>query len=518
MPTEANTRTTLRQVPLGAGHVTIEDVVDVSRGRATPTIDTDEEVRSRIGRSAGMIQAAVDDGRVVYGVTTGYGASATFGVDTEIAHDMPLNLLRYHGCGTGDPFTYEQSAAIVAVRAASLARGYSGVRLELLERLCDLVRFGIVPVIPQEGSVGASGDLTPLSYVAAVLVGEREVWRKGAQVPAAEALESFRLEPLSLRAKEGLAMMNGTSVMTALACIAWDRARRLARLACTATAMVSDVLGGEPGHFTDRIFELKPHAGQRVAARWIRETLGKESDEEAARVQDPYSIRCAPHVIGVLLDSLPFTRTLIETEVNGVNDNPLIDPDQGRYLHGGNFYGGHSCLATDTLKNVVSNIADLLDRQLNLLCNPATNHGLPANLVARTGYDRYAHHGFKAMEITASALTAEALKMAGPASVFSRSTESHNQDKVSMGTISAREALRILDLTETVAVVHLLGAVQAVDLRGAENVGEGSRAVWEAVRAHVPKNEEDRRMDRDIQVVLDLHRTERLPVGEIDFA
>lgn len=518
MPTEANRRTTVRQVPLGSGHVTIEDVVDIAAGRANPIIDADEEVRSRINRSAGMVQAAVDDGRVVYGVTTGYGASATFGVDSEIAHDMPLNLLRYHGCGTGEPFSPEQSAAIVAVRAASLARGYSGVRLVLLERLCQLVRFGIVPVIPQEGSVGASGDLTPLSYVAAALVGEREVWQKGQEVKAKDALARFDLEPLDLRAKEGLAVLNGTSVMTALACLAWDRARRLARLACTATAMVSDVLDGEPGHFTDRIFELKPHPGQRVAARWIRETLGKESDEEAARVQDPYSIRCAPHVIGVLLDSLPFTRTLIETEVNGVNDNPLIDPDQGRYLHGGNFYGGHSCLATDTLKNVVANVADLLDRQLCLLCNPATNHGLPANLVAREGYDRYAHHGFKAMEITASALTAEALKMAGPTSVFSRSTESHNQDKVSMGTISAREALRVLELAETVAVVHLLAVVQAVDLRGADDVSERSRAMWEAVRAEVPKNEADRRMDGDIKAVLAMHRAGGLPVGEVDFS
>jgi histidine ammonia-lyase len=222
-------------------------------------------------------------------------------------------------------------------------------------------------------------------------------------------------------------------------------------------------------------------------------------------------------VIGVLLDALPFTRTLIETEANGVNDNPLIDPDQGRYLHGGNFYGGHSCLATDTLKNVVANVADLLDRQLALLCNPATNHGLPPNLVARKGYDRYAHHGFKAMEITASALTAEALKMAGPTSVFSRSTESHNQDKVSMGTISAREALRVLELSETVAVVHLLGVVQAVDLRGEDDVSDVGRAIWEAVRAEVPKNEADRRMDGDIRAVLAMHHEGRLPVGEVDF-
>jgi histidine ammonia-lyase len=451
-------------------------------------------------------------------VTTGYGASATFGVDPELAHQMPLNLSRYHGCGTGQPFSARESAAIVTVRAASLARGYSGVRLELLERLCALVAHGVLPVIPQEGSVGASGDLTPLSYVAAALVGEREVWRDGEIVETRAALDALGLAPLALRAKEGLAVLNGTSVMTAVGCLAWDRARKLGRLATTATAMISDVLEGEPGHFADRIFALKPHPGQRAAARWIRETLGKESDEEAARVQDPYSIRCAPHVIGVLLDALPFTRGLLETELNGVNDNPLVDPEENRFLHGGNFYGGHACLATDTLKNVVANVADLLDRQLALLNNPHTSHGLPANLVARTGHDRFTHHGFKAMEITASALTAEALKMAGPTSVFSRSTESHNQDKVSMGTISAREAHRILELAETVGVIHLLALCQAVDLRGPDAVGEGSRAVWEAVRARVPKNDADRRMDVDIQAALAMYRAGELPLGATDFS
>ncbi len=192
---------------------------------------------------------------------------------------MPLNLLRYHGCGTGEPFSAAESRAIVAVRAASLSRGYSGVRLALLERLCALVQNDIVPVIPQEGSVGASGDLTPLSYVAAALVGEREVWKEGAQVPAAEALAAAGLEPLSLRAKEGLAVLNGTSVMTALACLAWDRARRLARLACATTAMVSDVLDGEPGHFTTASSSSSRTPASAVAARWIREILDRESDE-----------------------------------------------------------------------------------------------------------------------------------------------------------------------------------------------------------------------------------------------
>ena len=270
------------------------------------------------------------------------------------------------------------------------------------------------------------------------------------------------------------------------------------------------MLEGEPGHFDDRIFALKPHPGQRQAAALIRECLASDYDEDSARIQDPYSVRCAPHVIGVALDALPFCRTLLETETNGVNDNPLVDPEEGRFLHGGNFYGGHPCLATDILKNVVANLADLMDRQLTLLNNPASNHGLPANLVAQSGIERTTHHGFKAMEITSSALTAEALKLAGPTSVFSRSTESHNQDKVSMGTISAREAHRICELAETVGAIHLLALSQATNLR--DRVGPFSAQLRDAVRSVVPMNDGDRRMDVDIDAALSLLRTDSLPL------
>jgi len=363
--------------------------------------------------------------------------------------------------------------------------------------------------------VGASGDLTPLSYLAAVLVGEREVLFEGAMRPAREVLDEAGLEPLTLRPKEGLALMNGTAVMAALGCLSWSRAERLGRLAALESAMACAVLDGTVGHFDDRIFALKPHPGQRATATTIRAGL-EGSSFESARVQDPYSLRCSPHVVGLLFDALPFTRALLETEVLGVDDNPLLDSETGSFLHGGNFYGGHACLATDTLKNVCANVADLLDRQLSLLNNPHTNAGLPANLVAREGADRFTHHGFKAMEITSSALTAEALKMTMPASVFSRSTESHNQDKVSMGTISAREARRVLDLSETVAVIHLLALVQAMDLRGLGRFGAPLLAMHAAVRERVPMNREDRRMDLDIEAMLEALRADELPLPAVD--
>ena len=497
-------------VSLGAAPLRLEDVWALATGERRPALSDDAAVLGRLEKGAAMIERALAEGNRIYGVTTGYGASAGHEVDPLIADVLPLNLLRYHGCGTGRLLSETESAAVVAVRAASLARGYSGVRRTLVERLCTLVERRILPAIPEEGSVGASGDLTPLSYVAALVVGEREALVEGRVEDAATALANAGLTPLALRPKEALAIMNGTAMMAALGALAWNRARRLASLAAQLTALASDVLDGPEGHFVDRLFALKPHRGQRLAAAWIRGSLSPRT-MPPARIQDPYSLRCAPHVIGVLVDALSFTRQLVETEIHGVDDNPLIDPETERVYHGGHFYGGHACLATDVLKNVVANVAELCERQLVLLNDPDTNAGLPPNLVARRGDDRFTHHGFKAMEITASALVAEALKTAAPASVFSRSTESHNQDKVSMGALSAREARRVCDLAETVASIHLLALCQAADIRGLDRLGAPARALVDSVRAVVPRNDGDRRMDRDIDAVLQLLRRDALP-------
>jgi histidine ammonia-lyase len=257
---------------------------------------------------------------------------------------MAVNLLRFHGCGTGAPLSDEESAAVVAVRLASLARGHSGVRPLVLERLVDLINRRVLPRIPSEGSVGASGDLTPLSYIAAAIIGEREVSFEGQVVAAAEALAAAGLVPLVLKPKESLALMNGTSMMTGLACLAYRRARQLARLASALSAVVCEVLRGNPSHFDERIFALKPHPGQAACARWLREDLEYRRDGGGgqgwgqSRIQDRYSLRCAPHVIGVLLDALAAFRPLLETEVNSVNDNPIVDAENDEMLHGGNFY------------------------------------------------------------------------------------------------------------------------------------------------------------------------------------
>ncbi len=498
--------------------VTMEQLLAVARGEQAAQLSTDPAWLARLQRGVDAVRAQLGAGELVYGVSTGVGDSCGNAVAPGLAAELQLNLLRFHGCGTGRMLTELESAMVVAARLASLVNGWSAIRPIILERLCELLNRRLLPVVPAEGSVGASGDLTPLSYLAATIVGEREVYWHGKIVPAAVGLAEAGLTPIALEAKEALSLMNGTSVMTALSCLAYEQSLRLARLCAVLTAMASDVTAGNRAHFDDRLFQAKPHAGQRTCARWIAADIGYDPAIrlQPRRLQDRYSIRCAPHVIGVLLDSAPFLRQLIETELNGANDNPLVDPETGDVLHGGNFYGGHVCLAMDLLKNTVANLADLLDRQLAILCNPAMdNGGLPANLVLRKGPDAVAHHGFKAMQIATSALTAEALKLTMPASAFSRSTEGHNQDKVSMGTIAARDCLRIVELTETVAAMHTLALCQAVDLRAQEGCGPRSRAVHAAVRRHVPVNDADRRMDFDIQRVLALLRANELPLGEL---
>ncbi len=513
----------IERVTIGAVPLTIRQLVAVAEGRAVPVLDADPGYRARLASGADHLARRLAAGEVVYGVNTGFGDSCVTAVPAEYVAQMPVNLMRFHGCGTGRIFDEVETAAIVVVRLAALAGCWSGVRPVVLERLCSLLERRILPCIPAEGSVGASGDLTPLSYVVATLVGERECWVGGDQVPAAAALRGAGILPLVLAPKESLALMNGTSVMVGLGVLAYARAQRLGRLCAALTAMTSDVLGGNPGHFDDRLFAAKPHPGQRACARWIREDIAEDGPRETQpqrvlpRIQDRYSVRCAPHVIGVLLDALPWIGTHLETEANGANDNPLIDPDTGEVLHGGNFYGGHACFALDALKTAVANLADLVDRQIAQICNPDMSHGLPANLVGRTGPDRAAHHGFKAMQISSSALAAEALKLTMPASVFSRSTECHNQDKVSMGTIAARDCLRILELTETAAVIGLLCLCQAVDLRAGVNCHARSRALHVAVRAQVPMVDADRRMDHDIACVLGMYRAGELPIGEVDF-
>ncbi|MBB5206776.1 HAL/PAL/TAL family ammonia-lyase [Chiayiivirga flava] len=498
----------------GAAPLCIEDVVALARGTRSAALDPTPTFRTRIAKGAEFLDRLLREDGVIYGVTTGYGDSCTVNIPPALVAELPQHLYTYHGCGLGRFLDPDETRAVLAARLASLVRGMSGVSMALLEGLAALLRHDVLPLIPAEGSVGASGDLTPLSYVAAVLCGERDVLFRGARRPAAEVLRELGLVPLRLRPKEGLAIMNGTAVMTGLACLAWVRADYLARLATRLTAYNQVIADGNAHHFDEVLFAAKPHPGQlQVAARLRSDLASDRPPRNEQRLQDRYSLRCAPHVIGVLQDALPFLRGLIETELNSANDNPLIDPEREQVLHGGHFYGGHIAFAMDSLKNLVANVADLLDRQLAIIVDARYNHGLPANLSGAAGARAAVNHGLKALQISVSAWTAEALKGTLPASVFSRSTECHNQDKVSMGTIAARDALRVIELTEQVAAAMLIAARQGLALR--RRIDAGARLGGEAeamlgdLETRIAFVDEDRALDVDLRMLVDDIRAPR---------
>ena len=510
MPT-LNDPTTPQPLILDGSAVSLEEILAVAEGRRRVLLSSAPGFREHIAQGNAFLERLLEEDGVIYGVTTGYGDSCTREVPASDLEQLPRQLYTFHGCGLGDVLPVEAARAVVMVRLVSLCRGVSGVSFELLERLAWLLEHDVIPVIPEEGSVGASGDLTPLSYLAAVLCGEREVFDHGQRRPTAQVFAEHGLAPYRLKPKEGLALMNGTAVMTALGVFAFARTAYLSRLATRITALSVYALDGNPYHFDADLFAAKPHPGQnRVAERLRNDLRAPATPRNSPRLQDRYSTRCAPHVIGVVEDALPWWRQFLETELNSANDNPLIDVEHGKVMHGGHFYGGHVAFVMDSLKQASANLADLLDRQLALLVDSRFNHGLPSNLSGAIPERASLNHGYKAVQIGTSAWTAEALKLTMPASVFSRSTECHNQDKVSMGTIAARDALRVLTLVEQVAAATLHAVCQAVELRcatrGAAPLPERLASFVDCCRNTFPALGEDRALEPELRTLCSLIR------------
>jgi histidine ammonia-lyase len=488
--------------------LSLEQIIQVARGNALITISQDKTFRDHLQKSQTVLFEAMKNDIPVYGVTTGFGKCCGKRMVADVARENGLNLLRFHGCGTGTPIDPVSVRAAMVTRILCFARGYSGVSIGLLETMADFLNHDIVPVIPSEGSVGASGDLTPMSYVGAALMGEREVFFQGARMPAKTAIEKAGLVPYRFEPKEPLAIMNGTAVMTGIAVMVAERAERILNAALVATALSIHGLMGNAHHYHPAISKAKPHPGQVIVADRLRDLLASEKDAAALEssaletLQDPYSIRCTPQVAGVLHDTLRWAREWIEIEANSANDNPLFDPETNQVVMGGNFYGGHIASSMDSLKAALASIADMSDRQVAVLVDANVNRGLPSDLVQLTGDDRLFNHGFKAMSISSSALAAEALKLTMPAASFSRSTESHNQDKVSMGTIAARDAARICCLVERTVAIHLLAAVQACEIRGGISARPRLEKTVRRIRDIAPSLLADRPMDQDIEAVV----------------
>ena len=519
-------------VIIDGSSLSLEQVESVARGQAPVKLSEDPEVRWRIESSLRFRTALVSSGIPIYGVTTGVGDSADRQVAADRAAALQQNLVRKCGCGTGPCLPEDQTRAAVLIRANCLAKGYSGVRLLLIERLVDLLNLGITPLIPEQGSVGASGDLVPGSYIAAVLTGERSVLHQGCEISAAEAWSSAGKDPLVLEAKEGLAIINGTMVMAGIASLALLDAERLARVCDVATAMTCEALCAIDGPYAAFFGQLKPHAGLARSSAHLRHLLegsqlvrpyeqvvGEPPPLGAAgsrrlpsRIQDNYSLRCAPHCIGALYDTVTWARQWLEIEINSTTDNPVFEVESERVHSGGNFSGFHVGLAMDSLKTAVASVADQTDRQLALLVDEKFSNGLPANLSPDLddGHpERGIHHGFKGVQIASSALAAEAQQRAMPMTVFSRSTECNNQDKVSQATIAARQARDIVELTERCCAMHLLACCQAVELRGTELLGR-TRKVYEKIRRISKFVDRDRELETDIKRAAELIRSGEL--------
>ena len=496
--------------------LSLVDVEAVARGAAR--VELAAAARAQTQATYDLNQRIIGAGTTVYGVTTGVGDSVGRKVAVAGASELQESLIRLNGCGTGPDLPEDQSRAVVLARANCLARGNSAVRPVIPEMMVEMLNLGFTPVIPEQGSIGASGDLIPSSYIGAVLMGEREVIRNGARSAAADVWREAGREPVRLHAKEGLAILNGTCFMTGIAALAILDAERLADACDACTAMTCEGLTGISGPFHPFLHSVKPHPGQsRSAARILHLLRGSrlvtDYDEAVAsgrRVQDNYSLRCAPQCNGALRDTIAWAREWIERELNSANDNPLYDAVEGRVHSGGNFSGFHVALAMDSLKMAVASVADLIDRQFELLVDEKFSAGLPANLSPIADGTQ---HGFKSPQIALSSLAAEALGRCMPMSAFSRSTEAHNQDKVSMGAAAARAARDVVEITTRCFAIHLLGAAQAADLRGADRLGAGTSVIHRRIREVSPFLERDRPLQDDIVSVAGLIQKGSLLAG-----
>ncbi|MBP5592081.1 aromatic amino acid lyase [bacterium] len=516
---------------VNGNNLTIEDVCDVAYKNEQVALPEDKKFWETLEKSRKFLEDYVKTGVPVYGVTTDFGDSCDNQISIDKAGELQRTICTYHGIGLGPKFSRVTGRAVVLARLNSNVKGgHSAIRPELAKMMLTLLNKDIIPVIPQLGSVGASGDLTPLSYLAAVIMGERDVYYKGKIVPAAEAFKAEGIKPLPIEAKEGLALMNGTSVMSAVAALAWKKAERLARISDFLTAVTSEITQGKDTPFAEKVSEIKNHRGQCDSAAYIREIIrdskrvfryedflknkidsieNKGFIKQQNKIQDRYSIRCAPQITGVYRDTLRFARDLITEELNSANDNPLVDIESGRLFNTGNFYGGHICAACDYLRTALANIADLSDKQAEVIIDGKFN-GLTENLIPFTPEDHPRaglRLGFKAVQITISAIRGEIMTYSFPVSITSAPTEALNQDKVSMGTISARKLAEQIDLVFLQFAAHILAAMQAVDLAGKEEFSSFTRRVHDEIRRISAFVEDDRALDKEAELTAEWLKT-----------
>ena len=486
---------------LDGEHLTLDDVERVARhGEA---VALDPAARPKVEAARRVIESALADGRPIYGVSTGFGPLSDVFVGAADREALQRNLLRSHAIGIGDPIGEAETRATVLLRANVLAKGYSGVRPEIIDLLCELLNRRVHPIIPERGSVGASGDLAPLAHLALVLIGEGEARHRGERLSGAEALRRTGLVPVTLKAKEGLALVNGTCGMTGIGALALNRAERLVRLADVAGAMTLEALRGSQIPFDERLQAVRPHPGQAISARNLRSLLQDSevmvSHKDCGKIQDSYTLRCIPQVHGAVREVLAFAQVTVTRELNAATDNPLIFPESGDILSGGNFHGHPVALPLDALAMALAGLCGFSERRIERLVNPLLSD-LPAFLVKASGL----HSGFMVAQISAASLVSEAKLLASPASVDSIPTSGSKEDFVSMGWLAAVKLAQIVDRLAAILALEFLCAAQGLDFLRPLKPGRGVLSVYELLRRHVTHLEEDRVLRHDLDRILPL--------------
>lgn len=480
--------------------LTLEEMVAVATRKLLPVLS--DAARQNMQASRGVIERLIREGRVVYGVNTGFGKLSDVHIPPSELELLQLNLVRSHACGVGDPLSEMETRAMMLLRANVLARGNSGCRVELVGALLNMLERGVHPVIPEKGSVGASGDLAPLAHLALSIIGEGESFYRGQRMPGGDALRAAELLPVRLAAKEGLALLNGTQAMGAVGGLAIHRAQRVTALADLAGAMALEALRGTPVAFDERIHGARPHAGQLASAAHLRDLL-KDSEirrshlTDDPRVQDAYSLRCMPQVHGAVRGALQHARAVVEIESGAATDNPLVFAGTGEVLSGGNFHGAPLALVFDYAAMAVTDLMSISERRIDRLVNPDVNEGLPPFLSSHPGTSS----GYMIAQICAVSLLNEAKVLAHPASIDNVPTSGAKEDHVSMGMTAAVKLRNIVSNAEHVIAIELLAAAEGLEYRAPLRSSERIERAHELIRTFVPRLREDRPLSYDIQRV-----------------
>ena len=490
---------------LNGQQISLREIFVIATGNEA--VEISPSARPRILASRKVIEEIVARDAVVYGVNTGFGKLSDVRISPNKLRDLQLNLVRSHACGIGNPLSEPEVRAMMVLRANVLALGFSGIRIDIIEMLCEMLNRRVHPVIPEKGSVGASGDLAPLAHLALSLIGEGEAFFNGERMPSADALRRAKLKPAQLEAKEGLALLNGTQVMHAVGGLSILRAKRLAHVADVAGAMTLEALKDTPAAFDVRLQDARPHAGQKAAAKHLLSILeGSEIREshlhEDPRVQDAYSIRCMPQVHGAVRGALAHCEDVLLVESASATDNPLVFAETGDVISGGNFHGAPLALAFDYAAIAIVDLMSISERRIDRLVNPAKSEGLPAFLAREPGLQS----GLMIPHVAAASLLNEARVLAHPASVDNTTTSGGKEDHVSMGMTAALKLRSIVDLAENLFAIELLAAAEGLEYRRPLKGGVGVERAFAAIRKIAAPLTEDRSLSGDIARVAEAIR------------